>query len=579
MYSHLKLKQLFVLIMLSTNISLYAQEPAKEQPQETAKPALKPDPVMSPFGVGSSALRSRDHVKWMPQMAEIGLRDLRSCAGGWGAEPEQGTWSWTTFDERLTYLESIGVSTGIMFNGLAKWDTKDQKGGLPMNSLPEWGEMVGKVVEHTKGRVKYFECWNEPPNGTKNAPASDYAKVVVATYDAAKAANPDALVGMAAKSAHISYLDQAIKAGAKGHYDYITLHPYEIMGTIVKHPGTEPMYMSIATTVRKMLAAQDPTKVNIPIIFTEIGFDTKNGLDNQTRAVIMAYTMGIAQGIACIQWFEGMDGDSGPLGLIDVKAKPRPAYHALGRLIQQIGRHPTYIGWVLLNEKHYGFIFQGEKGPVLVTWAATMKPDEVDFGQSVQIIDPPTGKTTDTVKYKLSMAPIFVVGVPEKLVAQAKASKGKPFPWGGDYSNEKSVSVTFTDKYVEKGLHTMAADTIAADVVAYGGNARAGEVPKGGNVFYVDPNFLSYSTVPIEITAVVKRNEKNDPAKLILEYESTTGNGYKKPEPFEIPDNTQWHNATWKIDDSQFVGTWAFNFRFNSGKFLVQSVTVTRLDK
>ncbi len=569
-----------MLVLLSASFSLHAQEPAKETAAETTKPALKPDPVMSPFGIGSSSIRSRDHSKWMPQMVEIGLRDLRSCSGGWGAEPEkQGEWTWTSIDDRITYLESIGVSTGIMFNGIAKWDTKDQKGGLPLNSIPEWGEMVGKVVEHTKGRVKYFECWNEPPNGTKNAPASDYAKVVIATYDAAKAANPDALVGMAAKSAHISYLDQAIKAGAKGHYDYITLHPYEIMGTIVKHPGAEPMYMSIAPTVRKMLAAQDPTKVNIPIIFTEIGFDTKNGNDNQTRAVIMAYTMGIAQGIACIQWFEGMDGDSGPLGLIDGKAKPRPAYHALGRLVQQIGRHPNYIGWVLLNEKHYGFVFQGEKGPVLVTWAGTSKPDEVDFGQNVQIIDPPTGKTTDATKYNLSMAPVFVTGISDKLVSQAKANKGKPFPWGGDYTDAKSVSVTFADKYVEKGLHTMVADTIASDIVAYGGNARAGEVPKGGNVFYVDPNFLAYSSIPIEITAVVKRNEKGDPAKLTLEYESTTGNGYKKPEPYEIPEGKEWTNATWKIDDSQFVGTWAFNFRFNSGKFLVQSVTVTKLDK
>jgi len=568
------------MILLSVMSAMSEEPPAKEAGEAKTAPALKPDPVMSPFGIGSSALRSRDHVKWMPQMAEIGLRDLRACTGGWAAEPEkQGEWSWTTIDDRIAYLESIGVTCGIILNGLPKWNTKDQKGGLPLNSLPEWGEMVGKVAEHTKGRVKYFEVWNEPPNGTKNAPASDYAKVVIATYDAAKKSNPDALVGMAAKSAHISYLDQAIKAGAKGHYDYITLHPYEILGTIVKHPGTEPMYMSIAPTVRKMLAAQDPTKVNIPIILTEIGFDTKHGNDNQTRAVIMAYTMGIAQGLACIQWFEGMDGDSGPLGLIDVKAKPRPAYHALGRLVQQIGRHPNYIGWIMLNEKHYGFIFQGEKGPVLVTWAASSKPDEIDFGQNVQIIDPPTGKTTDAAKYKLSMAPIFVTGIPDKLVTQAKENKVKPFPWGGDYSGAKSVSVTFTDKYVEKGLHTMAADTIAADVVAYGGNARAGEVPKGGNVFYVDPNFLSYTTCPIEITAVVKRNEKNDPAKLTLEYESTTGNGYKKPEPYEIPENKEWNTATWKIDDAQFVGTWAFNFRFNAGKFLVQSVTVTKLDK
>jgi hypothetical protein len=99
----------------------------------------------------------------------------------------------------------------------------------------------------------------------------------------------------------------------------------------------------------------------------------------------------------------------------------------------------------------------------------------------------------------------------------------------------------------------------------------------GGNVFMVDSNFLSYDLVPIEITAVVRRNEKNDPAQLELQYEST--DGYKKPPVFEIPDNSQWHTATWRIDDAQFVGTWAFNFRFNTGKYAIQSVTVTRLDR
>lgn len=122
----------------------------------------------------------------------------------------------------------------------------------------------------------------------------------------------------------------------------------------------------------------------------------------------------------------------------------------------------------------------------------------------------------------------------------------------------------------------MSAETIAADLIAYGGAARAGTVP-GGNLFMVDPNFLSYATVPIEITAVVRRNEHGDPARLVLEYEST--GGYKKREPYEVPDTKGWCSAVWKIDDAQFVGTWAFNFRLNPGKYCIQCVTVTKSAK
>jgi hypothetical protein len=541
-----------------------------------ATAAVACDPVLSPFGIGSSASRSRDHADWVPQMAAIGLRDLRACENGWAIEPSEGTWDYSVLDQRLDYLESIGVRSGLILNGLARWDTKDKRGGLPLESLLEWSAMVTALVKHTAGRIRGVEVWNEPPNGTNNAPAEDYAKVVVAAYDAAKAADPKVQVGMAAKSAHITYLDQAVKAGAKGHFDYITLHPYEILGSVMAKPGNEPIFMAIVPTVRKMLAAQDPAHAQAPVWFTEIGFDTKKrgGTEKQAQAVVKAYVMGIAEGVACIQWFEGMDGDSGPMGLMDGKAKPRPSYAALAKLIELVGRHPTYLGHVLFNDRHYGFVFQGVQGPVLATWAATEKPDSVDFGAPVTVIDPPTGSATQAQTYDLTVAPVLVTGVPAALVAQAKANHGKPFPWGGDFTGAASVSVTMGATNVEKGLHTMAADTIAADVVAYGGGSRAGSVP-GGNVFMVDPNFLSYTTVPIEITALVRRDEKGDAAKLDLEYESLTG--YKKADPYEIPASDEWHEAKWRIDDDQFVGTWAFNFRFNNGKYFVKSVTVTKV--
>jgi hypothetical protein len=334
-----------------------------------------------------------------------------------------------------------------------------------------------------------------------------------------------------------------------------------------------------------MLKAQDPAKANCPIIFTELGHAASGQYgahlpgyadpDVMAHAVVKYYAMGIAQGITVIQWFEAMDGDSGPMGLLDGKAQPRPAYNALATMIKLFGLYPKYLGWVLLNDKHYAFVYQGAKGTVMATWAATMAPDKVDFGKAAKVVDPLTGAVTETQSTSLTIAPIFVDGVPDDLLAKAKANKSKPFLWGGDYTGAKSVSVTFGEKNVEKGLHTKSAESVAADVIAYGGGARAGSIP-GGNVFMVDANFLSYTTVPIEISVVCRRNEKNDPAKLSLTYESLSG--YKKADIYEIPDNEKWHTATWKIDDAQFVSQWAYNFTLNNGKYAVQSVTVTKAE-
>jgi len=335
--------------------------------------------------------------------------------------------------------------------------------------------------------------------------------------------------------------------------------------------------------VRKMLAARDPARVNAPIWLTELGYDARKSAPNQAYALVKAYTMGIAQGINCISWFEGMDGDSGPMGLLMGNGTPRPSYTALGQMVQRIGQHPTYLGWVLLNDKDYGFVFKGTQSNVLVTWAEKGTTDNVDFGQAVSIVDPLTGTATQAATTTLTEAPIIVDGAPDAIVAQAQGNLNKPFPWGGDYTDAKSVSVTYGTTNVEKGLHTHSAAAVAADIVLYGGSARAGSVP-GGNVFTVDPNFLSYTSTPIEITAMVRRDANNDPAQLELTYESSDydlkwNTGDKKAAPYVIPDNTDWHKATWRIDDSQFVGMYGYNFRFNSGKYVIQSVTVTKVDK
>jgi hypothetical protein len=546
---------------------------AAEAPDK--EPAVK----ISPFGIGGDSRTTRDLTRWLPQMASAGVKVLRTCRTHWGSvEAGKGKWRWEELDRQLKYVADNGMVTGGLLIGRGRWNRKDPRGGLPLKSLPEWSEYVSQVVARAKGKVKHWEVWNEPPNFTRNAPPEDYAKVVIAAYKAAKAADPDCLVGLAAKSVDVNYLDRAIRAGAKGHFDYITLHPYEVLGYVLDTPGTEPVYMHIVATVRKMLAALDPEKANCPIWFTELGCNAgKKGADVHAQALVKAYTMGIAQGVECINWFEGIDGDSGPMGLLTRHRKPRPAYTAMTQMTGHLGPHPASLGWLLLNDRNYAFVFRGAEGAVLITWAPKGATDEIDFAREVTAVDPVTGKTAKAAKHALTNSPILVLAPPAKLVAQARANRGRPLSWGGDYSDAKSVSVTLAGKrMVEKGLHTRAGSAVAADVLAYGGSARAGTVP-GGNVFMVDRGFLCYTTTPIRITAVVRRNPANKPADLKLEYESTRG--YRTLPAYRIPDNRQWHTATWKIDDAQFVGKYGFNFCFNRGPYFVRSVTVTKLAK
>ena len=546
--------------------------------------AADAEKALSPFGIGACNQTSQELGKWIPQMSAIGITNMRACRTSFGdVEPEEGKWTWTRLNEQLAYAEAQHMEFFGLLLGNPKWNTKDARGNMPVHNLPAWSEYVSEIVKHAKGRIRYWEVWNEPPNFTgKDQTPEDYAKIVVSAYDAAKAADPSCRVGLAAKSVHVNYLEQVIKAGAKDHFDYITVHPYEVLGTVISHAGTEPVFMNIVPVIRKMLAVQNPAKADVPILFTEIGTDTKKGTDLQGHALVKAFTMGIAQGVTCINWFEGMDGDSGPMGLLERNGQPRPAYTAMAQLIAHLGSHPKYAGWVMLNKRDYGFVFEGPKTTVLVTWASHRVPDLVDFGEAVQIANPLTGIVAKASSYELTSAPALVLGVPAELVKQASANKSKPLPWGEDEPGATTASVTMGEKNVERGLHTLAGESIAADIIAYGGSARAGGVP-GGNMFVVNPNFLSYTPTPIEITAVVRRNPANDNAGFKLIYESAMG--FKTAGTwFTVPDNKQWHTVSWKIYDAQFVSYWGYNFCLESdgnkfNKYYLQSVTVKKLAK
>lgn len=540
---------------------------------------------LSPFGIGACHINNRsvrDFERWVPQMEAIGLRNHRTPQTHWGSvEPQPGVWQWDVLDAQMDYLSAHGFTFGGTLIGNPSWNEKDARGSLPVNHLTGWSDYVTAIVEHANGRIKRWEVWNEPPNFTgKDQTPADYAKIVVAAYDATKAVDPTCHIGLAAKSAHIHYLEQVIQAGARDHFDFITLHPYEVLNGIADNAGTESVFMHILPTLRKMLAVQNPEKADVPVIFTELGCDVKKGEGTQAQALIKAYTMGIAQGVECIQWFEGRDGDSGPMGLLDREGNPRPSYHAMQRLIEHFGQHPEYLGWCLLNERHYAFAFQGAAAPLLVTWARGGAEDDVDFGSPVTLIDPMSGDRTSADRHRLTHAAVILRNPPSALIESAKANHGKPLTWDGDYSEAKEVFLTMGEADGERGLHTLSGASLASAVTAYGGSARAGNVP-GGNLFIVDPEFLSYTTTPIEIEVVVRRNEANDKAGFKLVYESTDGfktvGGW-----FNVPDNQQWHTKRWRIDDAQFVNYWGYNFSLVSdgdvlNRYYLKSVTVRKL--
>ena len=468
----------------------------------------------NPWGVGTSQQTRYLYGTWVPKMAEAGVKWVRDTVAQWGTvEPTNNAWSWSWTDSYLSTIKANNMyASGFLSPGVG-WLTSTAPTGFANGAaeLAEFAQYVTAVVGRYKGDIAYWELGNETQLISGMTPEY-YAALLVTAYDAAKAADPEARIGISLASVDVDYIKRMIKAGAADHFDFLIVHPYELAGTL--NDGQEPLYMHMVPTIRQMLADVNPAKVNVPIWITEVGEAATPGnlpeLANQAQALWKIYTMGIAQGVAVVDWFEAYESDY-HLGLLTSTGAKNPAWFALDNLTAQLGDHPVYKGWVLLNGTDYGFVFQGASTTVMAAWAPPGSTHTVSFGQSVQVmgVNASTGaiSTTTVSSYSLTNSAVLVIGVPASLVTQAQANLPFPLPWNGDHTNDASVSVTMGASNTELGLHQFYADSRSTATTFLGASARYAGVA-AGQTFTVDPNFLAYTHAAIKITAVVSRGRQ-----------------------------------------------------------------------
>jgi hypothetical protein len=547
-----------VVSLLAVAVAACAPTPDRSAPSAggRAQPLVGddgPPPNGNPFGIGTSRSSSFNPQNWLPAIAQTGIGWLR------GFFQEDG-------DSTLTLASANGVQvTGTLQMG----DT------FPTTDLPSWMDYVATTV----GRypmVRHWEIWNEPPNFTLDTSPASYGAIVAAAYDAAKAVDPGVQIGLAAQSVNVNFLDQALVAGAAGHFDYVTVHPYEMLGLVDDTPGFEAEFLSIVPTIGKLLAARSPAQAAAPVWFTEIGAPVAGSIDanHQADLVVKAYALGIAQGIARVHWFEGIDGDSGPFGLLDASGVARPSYTAMASLVSALTQAPRYVGWIQRGAGSPAYVFNTDAGSVLVAWAQAGDAPVLDFGGTVTVVDPKTGASTSASSVQLTSSPIIASPVPDALAQEARSHRSSPYLWGGDFSDAPSIS--FTAPGTTQGLHVLGtAPTVTIDGVQVRDCSTA-----AGQAFTVDPNFLSYTSAPILVTAVVRANAPDNRAGFNLKYESVNGYHGSAAGWYSVPGADQWYTATWTIDDPQFVGKWGYHFSFDSDStefsgYSLASVTVS----
>jgi hypothetical protein len=215
-----------------------------------------PETVTDPFdppGIRLGIVRSISYGlfgkpdEFVPQARSLGAGLVRAYLYWGQVEPEPGRYTWEVVDALLDQLDG-GGEVWITLCSSSPWATRQPTDFLPPSPAHDeraYGEFVRQVVRRCAGRVRYWQCDNEPSNtdllwaGT----ASEYVTQLKTMYAAVKDADPAAAVVLGGcgydvlssdeGSAPRQFFDHVLSAGGDA-FDLFDVHLY---GDASRVPG------------------------------------------------------------------------------------------------------------------------------------------------------------------------------------------------------------------------------------------------------------------------------------------------------------------------------------------------------
>ena len=245
--------------------------------------------VTSRMGIGFEKLDRAvfDPEKAYDKVAEIGVKWLRIQSGWARTEKKRGVYDFEWLDSIVDNLLSRGMQPWMCLcygNPVySEYATKffGAVGCPPIHTEEErkaWSNYVRAVVKHYKGKIQYYEIWNEPDaryswkhphkeNEEDSGPSAiEYAQLFNITADAIHEADKDAkAVGFAvAHPYNFSYINTALANGVAERIDALSFHAYTADDTM------RPEYLK---NYRRLL---DSYRKGIEIIQSETGAQSRS---------------------------------------------------------------------------------------------------------------------------------------------------------------------------------------------------------------------------------------------------------------------------------------------------------------
>lgn len=244
------------------------------------------------FGEGST-LPSRTDAELERELAGIaatGARYLRMDFDWSYIGRREGELDWAATERVVRRARACGLDVLGLLTYTPAWAHPPGAGDHhPPTDPAEFADFAAQAVRRFRPLgVRTWEIWNEPNLAFFWEPAPDpaeYADLLVAAYDAIKAADPDAIVltgGLARASdepdgsrlAPVTFLEGIYAAGASGHFDAVAHHPYSFPALPLDADGDNAF---VDVTPRLHEVMQEHGDGSKEIWGTEMGVPTTGG--------------------------------------------------------------------------------------------------------------------------------------------------------------------------------------------------------------------------------------------------------------------------------------------------------------
>ncbi len=307
------------------------------------------------FGMQSHSLQNdtASHARTLDLMQKAGISRIRDEIYWWNVEKTKG--QLVIPPQVIQNVENTlakGMELMIILDYGNKFYDNEQAPHTP-ESREAFARYCYTVASTFKGKIKYYEIWNEPNLAGFWSPAPDaeaYAQLLETAYTACKSADPDCvIIGGVTSGVDIDFLEKVFNAGGIQFMDKLSVHPYR---------GTAPEEgESLRVQLDKVSGLIEKYKKPLPLWISEMGYPTHtgpNGHSESRQADYLARCYLAALGSGKIEsffwyWF-GPDGpdehySEDRFGMVRNDWTLKPSYQAYQTLVSHFSG-ATCLGYL-----------------------------------------------------------------------------------------------------------------------------------------------------------------------------------------------------------------------------------------